>query len=165
MPEKNLLEQEREPRKNSTHIWPQRQDSNLNHPKLKSTVKLQVVAAVSLSMRYSSKQTVFFSLLFHFRYHKIGVLVLFLHDVNDVFLEFGKLCVAFRIRRGKYHPLPDILSSVTFLCFTLLWYAMLYLLIKTTLGYLPFTWENQKFRLRNQMVRAIPFWYFRKYEL
>ena len=165
MPEKNLLEQEREPRKNSTHIWPQRQDSNLNHPKLKSTVKLQVVAAVSLSMRYSSKQTVFFSLLFHFRYHKIGVLVLFLHDVNDVFLEFGKLCVAFRIRSGKYHPLPDILSSVTFLCFTLLWYAMLYLLIKTTLGYLPFTWENQKFRLRNQMVRAIPFWYFRKYEL
>lgn len=165
MPEKNLLEQEREPRKNSTHIWPQRQDSNLNHPKLKSTVKLQVVAAVSLSMRYSSKQTVFFSLLFHFRYHKIGVLVLFLHDVNDVFLEFGKLCVAFRIRSGKYHPLPDILSSVTFLCFTLLWYAMLYLLIKTTLGYLPFTWENQKFRLGNQMVRAIPFWYFRKYEL
>lgn len=89
-------------------------------------------------MRYSSKQTVFFS-FFHFRYHKIGVLVLFLHDVNDVFLEFGKLCAAFRIRNGKYHLLPDILGSVTFLCFTLLWYAMLYLLIKTTLGYLPFT--------------------------
>ena len=140
MPEKNLLEQEREPRTNSTHIWRQRQD--LNHPKLKSTVKLQVVAAVSFSMRYSSKQTVFFSLFFHFRYHKIGVLVLFLHDVNDVFLEFGKLCAAFRIRNGKYHLLPDILGSVTFLCFTLLWYAMLYLLIKTTLGYLPFTWEN-----------------------
>ena len=113
-------------------------------------------------MRYSSKQTVFF---FHFRYHKIGVLVLFLHDVNDVFLEFGKLCAAFRIRNGKYHLLPDILSSVTFLCFTLLWYAMLYLLIKTTLGYLPFNWENQKFRLGNQMVLAIPFWYFRKYGL
>ena len=162
MPEKNLLEQEREPTTNSTHIWCQRQDSNLNHPKLKSTVKLEVVAAVSFSMRYSSKQTVFF---FHFRYHKIGVLVLFLHDVNDVFLEFGKLCAAFRIRNGKYHLLPDILSSVTFLCFTLLWYAMLYLLIKTTLGYLPFTWENQKFRLGNQMVLAIPFWYFRKYGL
>ena len=165
MPEKNLLEQEREPRTNSTHIWRQRQDSNLNHPKLKSTVKLQVVAAVSFSMRYSSKQTVFFSLFFHFRYHKIGVLVLFLHDVNDVFLEFGKLCVAFKTRNGKYHLLPDILGSVTFLCFTLLWYAMLYLLIKNTLGYLPFTWKNQKFRLGNQMVRAIPFWYFRKYGL
>lgn len=136
MPEKNLLEHEREPRTNSTHIWRQREGSNLNHPKLKSTVKLQVV--VSFSMRYSSKQTVFFS-FFHFRYHKIGVLVLFLHDVNDVFLEFGKLCAAFRIRNGKYHLLPDILGSVTFLCFTLLWYAMLYLLIKTTLGYLPFT--------------------------
>ena len=64
MPEKNLLEQEREPRTNSTHMWRQRQDSNLNHPKLKSTVKLQVVAAVSFSMRYSSKQTVFFFLFF-----------------------------------------------------------------------------------------------------
>ena len=25
------------------------------------------------------------------------------------------------------------------------------------LGYLPFTWENRKFRLENQMVHAIPF--------
>jgi len=25
------------------------------------------------------------------------------------------------------------------------------------LGYLPFTWENRKFQLENQMVRAIPF--------
>jgi len=24
-------------------------------------------------------------------------------------------------------------------------------------GYLPFTWENRKFQLENQMVRAIPF--------
>ena len=66
MPEKNLLKQEREPRTNSTHIWRQRQDSNLNHPiaKLKSTVKLQVVAAVSFSMQHSSKQTVFFLFFF-----------------------------------------------------------------------------------------------------
>ncbi|CAH3171444.1 unnamed protein product [Porites evermanni] len=67
-------------------------------------------------------------LSFSLRYHKIGVLVLFLHDVNDVFLEFGKLCVAFKTRNGKYHLLPDILGSVTFLCFTLLWvYCRLYL--------------------------------------
>ena len=26
------------------------------------------------------------------------------------------------------------------------------------LGYLPFTRENRKFHLENQMVRAIPFW-------
>ena len=24
-------------------------------------------------------------------------------------------------------------------------------------GFLPFTWENRKYRLENQMVRAIPF--------
>jgi len=26
----------------------------------------------------------------------------------------------------------------------------------SSLGYLPFTWENRKFQLENQMVRAIP---------
>ena len=60
-------------------------------------------------------------LQFNFRYHRIGVLVLFLHDVNDVFLEFCKLCVAFKTRNGKYHIVPDILSNVGFLCFTFLW--------------------------------------------
>ena len=29
-------------------------------------------------------------------------------------------------------------------------------LLRRHQGYLPFTWENRKFQLENQMVRAIP---------
>ena len=59
--------------------------------------------------------------LLHFRYYRIGVLVLFLHDINDVILEFTKLCVAFKSRGGKYHLVPDIFSIVGFLSFASLW--------------------------------------------
>lgn len=68
----------------------------------------------------------FFS--FAVRYHRIGVIVLFLHDISDVFLEFSKLCVAFKSRGGKYHLMPDILSVVGVSCFALVWlYCRLYL--------------------------------------
>ncbi|KAM7449757.1 Ceramide synthase 1 [Porites harrisoni] len=68
------------------------------------------------------------SFSFAVRYHRMGLLVLFLHDVNDVFLEFSKLCVAFKSRNGKYHLIPDILSMVGFTCFASLWfYCRLYI--------------------------------------
>ena len=57
----------------------------------------------------------------HFRYYRIGVLVLFLHDINDVILEFTKLSVAFKSRGGEYHLIPDITSTVGFLTFASLW--------------------------------------------
>ena len=56
-----------------------------------------------------------------FRYYKIGVIVLFLHDIADIFLEFSKLCVAFKSRGGKYHLVPDVLSNVGVSCFALVW--------------------------------------------
>ncbi|XP_078360160.1 ceramide synthase 1-like [Oculina patagonica] len=69
---------------------------------------------------------IFFS--FAIRYHRMGLLVLFLHDINDVILEFTKLCVAFKSRGGKYHVIPDILSTGGFLTFASLWfYCRLYL--------------------------------------
>lgn len=65
---------------------------------------------------------------FAVRYHRIGILVLFLHDVCDVFLEFAKLCVALKLRDGKYHLIPDVLGGVSFTFFTLSWlYCRLYL--------------------------------------
>ncbi|XP_058943479.1 ceramide synthase 1 [Pocillopora verrucosa] len=68
----------------------------------------------------------FFS--FAVRYYKIGVIVLFLHDIADIFLEFSKLCVAFKSRGGKYHLVPDVLSNVGVSCFALVWlYCRLYL--------------------------------------
>ena len=51
----------------------------------------------------------------------MGLLVLFLHDINDIFLEFSKLCVGFKSRGGKYHIIPDILSVMGFLSFASLW--------------------------------------------
>lgn len=57
----------------------------------------------------------------HFRYHRIGLIVLFLHDLNDVFLEFSKLCVAFKTRNGKYCRISDILSAVGFVFFVSSW--------------------------------------------
>ena len=60
-------------------------------------------------------------ILLCFRYYKIGVLVLFLHDINDVILEFTKLCVAFKSRGGKYHLIPDMTSFAGFLTFASLW--------------------------------------------
>lgn len=56
-----------------------------------------------------------------FRYHSIGLLVLFVHDPTDIILEFTKLCVAFKSRGGKYHLLPDVISVVGFLSFALAW--------------------------------------------
>lgn len=56
-----------------------------------------------------------------FRYYKIGVIVLFLHDIADILLEFSKLCVAFKSRGGKYHLVPDVLSNVGVSCFALVW--------------------------------------------
>lgn len=61
------------------------------------------------------------SSLLHFRYYKIGVVVLFLHDVSDVVLECTKLCLAAKSRGGKYRIIPDILSIVGFLSFASLW--------------------------------------------
>lgn len=57
-----------------------------------------------------------------FRYHNVGILVLFLHDVNDVQLEFTKLNVYFKHRGGVYHRLNDVISNVGCLTFSVSWF-------------------------------------------
>ncbi|XP_035204280.1 ceramide synthase 1 [Oxyura jamaicensis] len=57
-----------------------------------------------------------------FRYHNVGILVLFLHDVNDVQLEFTKLNVYFKHRGGVYHRLNDVISNVGCLTFSISWF-------------------------------------------
>ncbi|XP_041281103.1 ceramide synthase 1 [Onychostruthus taczanowskii] len=57
-----------------------------------------------------------------FRYHNVGVLVLFLHDVNDVQLEFTKLNVYFKHRGGVYHRLNDVVSNIGCLAFSVSWF-------------------------------------------
>lgn len=55
------------------------------------------------------------------RYHNVGILVLFLHDINDVQLEFTKLNVYFKHRGGVYHRLNDIISNIGCLTFSVSW--------------------------------------------
>lgn len=57
------------------------------------------------------------------RYHKIGFLVLFLHDGSDVCLEFSKCSVYMKIRDGKYHLTCDILATGGFIIFALAWFV------------------------------------------
>uniref|UniRef100_A0A8D0GXZ2 Ceramide synthase 1 n=1 Tax=Sphenodon punctatus TaxID=8508 RepID=A0A8D0GXZ2_SPHPU len=57
-----------------------------------------------------------------FRYHNVGILVLFLHDISDVQLEFTKLNVYFKYRGGVYHRLNDVISDIGCLTFSISWF-------------------------------------------
>ncbi|ESO05502.1 hypothetical protein HELRODRAFT_77285, partial [Helobdella robusta] len=57
------------------------------------------------------------------RYHKVGILLMFVHDYCDVFLEFSKCQVYMKYRNGKYHRLNDIIATFSFLLFTILWFV------------------------------------------
>ncbi|XP_076880120.1 ceramide synthase 1 isoform X2 [Brachyhypopomus gauderio] len=57
-----------------------------------------------------------------FRYHNIGLLVLFLHDISDIQLEFTKLNVYFKTRGGSYHLTNDILSNMASVSFSITWF-------------------------------------------
>ncbi|XP_051551364.1 ceramide synthase 1-like isoform X1 [Myxocyprinus asiaticus] len=57
-----------------------------------------------------------------FRYHNIGILVLFLHDINDIQLEFTKLNVYFKTRGGKDHFINDVLSNMGAVSFSITWF-------------------------------------------
>ncbi|KAG8454931.1 hypothetical protein GDO86_001231 [Hymenochirus boettgeri] len=57
-----------------------------------------------------------------FRYHNIGILVLFLHDINDIQLEFTKLNVYFKTRGGRYHRVNDIISDIGCVTFSMSWF-------------------------------------------
>lgn len=57
-----------------------------------------------------------------FRYHNIGILVLFLHDINDIQLEFTKLNVYLKSRGGGYYLVNDILSNMGSVSFSITWF-------------------------------------------
>lgn len=58
-----------------------------------------------------------------FRYHNVGILVLFLHDINDIQLEFTKLNVYLKSRGGGYYLLNDVLSNMGSVSFSITWSA------------------------------------------
>ncbi|XP_071942549.1 ceramide synthase 1-like [Antedon mediterranea] len=57
------------------------------------------------------------------RYHNVGLLVFFLHDITDVFLENSKLLIYFKIRRGKKYPINDQLANIGFAGFSVSWFV------------------------------------------
>uniref|UniRef100_A0A8C2YKJ6 Ceramide synthase 1 n=1 Tax=Chinchilla lanigera TaxID=34839 RepID=A0A8C2YKJ6_CHILA len=57
-----------------------------------------------------------------FRYHNVGILVLFLHDLNDVQLEFTKLNTYFRAAGGAHRRLHGLLADLGCLCFCVSWF-------------------------------------------
>ncbi|KAM4548101.1 ceramide synthase 1 [Odontesthes bonariensis] len=62
------------------------------------------------------------SFSYAFRYHNVGILVLFLHDINDIQLEFTKLNVYLKSRGGGYHLFNDVLSNMGSVSFSISWF-------------------------------------------
>ncbi|XP_071789337.1 ceramide synthase 1-like [Asterias amurensis] len=58
------------------------------------------------------------------RYHKIGILVSFFHDFDDIFLEFSKVCVYLKFRNGKKHNFFQMLANIFFTFLTFSWCVM-----------------------------------------
>ncbi|MBN3303153.1 CERS1 synthase, partial [Amia calva] len=88
-----------------------------------------------------------------FRYHSIGVLVLFLHDVNDIQLEFMKVNVYFRNRGGVYHVFNDIISNMVCVSFSISWFWF-------RLYWFPLKVLNASCISSLQSVPNIPFYFF-----
>ena len=53
------------------------------------------------------------------RYHKVGLLVLFVHDIGDVFLELSKTLFYFKDRGGKEYWWPEMVATICFAMFTI----------------------------------------------
>ncbi|XP_046857899.1 ceramide synthase 1-like isoform X2 [Xenia sp. Carnegie-2017] len=88
-----------------------------------ATLFMDIWRKDSIAMLIHHFLTVFLlSFSYAVRYYKVGVLVLFLHDVCDVFLEFTKICVCWKIRDNKKHYWPEVLINLGFLAFTFTWF-------------------------------------------
>ncbi|XP_070546418.1 ceramide synthase 1-like [Ptychodera flava] len=62
---------------------------------------------------------IFFS--YSVRCHRMGMLVLFCHDLTDVFLEAAKIFNYTKERNGKSHLLNEIIANVLFVLFAISW--------------------------------------------
>jgi sphingoid base N-stearoyltransferase len=58
---------------------------------------------------------------FLIKYYRIGALVLLLHDISDVLLEFTKMNIYLKMRGNRLHVLNDFISSIAFVTFTISW--------------------------------------------
>lgn len=59
-----------------------------------------------------------------YRYHYIGVVVVFLHDIGDVFLLSGKTLLCFSELNGKKYKAVNMLANTLFGGFVIQWYKL-----------------------------------------
>jgi hypothetical protein len=52
-------------------------------------------------------------------------MVLFVHDINDILLEFSKCNFYLKRRNGLFYTINDQLATIAFLTFTVSWYNLL----------------------------------------
>ncbi|XP_037278689.1 ceramide synthase 1 [Rhipicephalus microplus] len=78
----------------------------------------------AVMLAHHSLTLVLLGMSYTFRCHNIGVLVLVLHDLSDVLLEFSKLNVYLKVRAGRKHVVHDRIASAAFVCFAITWYLM-----------------------------------------
>ena len=64
--------------------------------------------------------------LFFLRYHRIGLVVLFLHDIADVCLESTKIGTCFKNRTKDPHPLAEKWVILGFIAFAGAWYVFIH---------------------------------------
>lgn len=76
---------------------------------------------VLLDMFWKELHTLYTVCFLPLRYHNVGILVLFLHDINDIQLEFTKLNVYLKSRGGGYYLLNDVLSNMGSVSFSITW--------------------------------------------
>nr|XP_044998428.1 ceramide synthase 1 [Jaculus jaculus] len=79
----------------------------------KDSVVMLIHHVVTLTLIISS---------YAFRYHNVGLLVFFLHDISDVQLEFTKLNIYFKASGGSYHRLHALVANVGCLSFCFCWF-------------------------------------------
>ena len=59
-----------------------------------------------------------------YSYHKIGLLVLFVHDITDIWLELAKALHYLSSRKGgREFPRWETAANVCFLIFVSCWYV------------------------------------------
>lgn len=86
-----------------------------------ATICLDVWRKDSIAMlvhHVLANSLILFSLCF--RYHKVGLVVLYLHDVADIFMESSKIIICLK---NKFNStLLEVLSAIGFLSFTFVWF-------------------------------------------
>ncbi|XP_062512052.1 ceramide synthase 1-like [Corticium candelabrum] len=58
------------------------------------------------------------------RFHNVGLLLLTLHDLNDVILEGCKCLLYLKVRGGKEYPIWGHLANIGFAVFSVSWFLM-----------------------------------------